>query len=294
MADEVEVLATGYHLTEGPRLDDDGTLYFTDVLAGSLHRLRPDGKVDRIGPPRIDMAAGLVVGQRGTVICSDLEGLTRVHPASGSAARLNLIDPDHVVRDVNDIEADKEGGIWGGVIDRAAGVRGDPIESWAPGPLFRVDRAGAVTVAAELQSPNGLGFSPDGQILYAVQSAHGVWAYDLGQDHSLRNAKLFARVDDPDKPDGPRGCDGLEVDAEGGIWVACVLSSELLRYRPDGTLDRRVPVPMMPTSLIFGGADMGDVYVTGGDFWNPGKGGILRIRSDVPGKPSFKAEIWGA
>jgi L-arabinonolactonase len=291
MADKVETLVTGLHLTEGPRLDDDGTLYFTDVLAGSLHRLRPGGSAERIGPPKVDMAAGLVVGQRGTVICSDLEGLTRVHPASGSAARLNLIDPDHVVRDVNDIEADKDGGIWGGVIDRAAGARGDPIENWAPGPLFRVDRTGTVTVAAELPSPNGLGFSPDGRIFYAVQSAYGVWAYDLGQDHSLRNAKLFAKINDPD---GPSGCDGLEVDAEGGVWVSCVLSSELVRYRPDGTLDKRVPLPMMPTSLIFGGADMCDVYVTGGDFWNPGKGGILKLRSEVPGKPSFKAAIWGA
>ncbi len=105
MADRVETMTTGFHLTEGPRLDDDGTLYFTDVLAGSLHRLSRDGSVARIGPPHIAMAAGLVVGQRGTVICSDLHGLTRVHPASGSAARLNLIDPDHVVRDVNDIEA---------------------------------------------------------------------------------------------------------------------------------------------------------------------------------------------
>jgi sugar lactone lactonase YvrE len=291
MTDGVETLVTGLHLAEAPRLDEDGTLYFTDVLAGRLYRLPPGGTADRIGQPHIDMAAGCVVGQRETVICSDRDGLTRVHPASGSAARLDLIDPDRVVRNVNDIEADRDGGIWGGVIDRAAGDRNDPIESWAPGPLFRVDRTGAVTVAAELKSPNGLGFSPDGQIFYAVQSAYGVWAYDLGQDHSLRNAKLFARIDDPD---GPHGCDGLEVDAEGGVWVACYLSSELVRYRPDGTLDRRVPVPMSPTSLIFGGADMCDVYVAGGDFYRPGNGGILKLRAEIPGKPSFKAAIWGA
>lgn len=291
MTTKVETLVTGLHLAEAPRLDDDGTLYFTDVLGGTLHRLRPDRTHERIGPPRIEMVAGCVVGQRGTVICSDLDGLVRVHPASGSLARLNLIDPDHVVRDVNDIEADRDGGIWGGVIDRAAGRRGDPIETWAPGPLFRVDPKGNVAVGAELPSPNGIGFSPDGQILYAVQSAYGVWAYDLGADYSLRNAKLFARIDDPD---GPHGCDGLEVDAEGGVWVACVLSSELVRYRPDGTLDRRVPLPVSPTSLIFGGADMCDIYAAVGDFYKPGVGGILKLRSEIPGKPSFKAAIWGA
>jgi len=46
---------------------------------------------------------------------------------------------------------------------------------------------------------------------------------------------------------------------------------------------------MGPTSLIFGGADMCDVYVAGGDFYNPGAGGIIRLRSEIPGKPSFKA-----
>jgi len=49
MTNKLETLATGLHLAEAPRLDDDGTLYFTDVLAGVLYRLPPGGVAGRIG-----------------------------------------------------------------------------------------------------------------------------------------------------------------------------------------------------------------------------------------------------
>ena len=90
MAGKVETRADRLCYWPGARLDDDGTLYFTDVLAGSLHQLSPNGRVEPDSAARIDMAAGLVVRQRGTVICSD-QGLT---PGCASGQRQHAAQPD--------------------------------------------------------------------------------------------------------------------------------------------------------------------------------------------------------
>ena len=55
----------------------------------------------------------------------------------------------------------------------------------------------------------------------------------------------------------------MTVDDEGMLWVALGLAGAVHRYRPDGTLDGVVEVPTSnPTSVAFGGADGGDLYIT--------------------------------
>ena len=57
--------------------------------------------------------------------------------------------------------------------------------------------------------------------------------------------------------------DGMTVDDEGMLWVACGRAGAVRRYRPDGTVDGVVHVPTSnPTSVAFGGADGGDLYIT--------------------------------
>jgi sugar lactone lactonase YvrE len=57
--------------------------------------------------------------------------------------------------------------------------------------------------------------------------------------------------------------DGLTVDAEGGVWSAKWDGWRLVRYAPDGSVDRVVPMPVQrPTSVAFGGPDLATLYVT--------------------------------
>src|SRR6185295_15274926 len=51
-ADRVETLAYGYGLVEGPRPAPDGSVYFSDVLGGGVHRWTPDGRVELVVPKR--------------------------------------------------------------------------------------------------------------------------------------------------------------------------------------------------------------------------------------------------
>ena len=44
--------------------------------------------------------------------------------------------------------------------------------------------------------------------------------------------------------------------------MAAVLGREVVRFKSDGTIDRRIPIPARNvTSVVFGGADLQDLYV---------------------------------
>ena len=104
---------------------------------------------------------------------------------------------------------------------------------------------------------NGLGFSPDESTLYHVDSAaRTIYAYDYSRANgALRNRRAVVRV--PVEEGVP---DGLTVDAEGCIWCAHWFGGSIIRYRPDGSLERQISVPAPQTScLAFGGPDLTDI-----------------------------------
>jgi sugar lactone lactonase YvrE len=92
----------------------------------------------------------------------------------------------------------------------------------------------------------------------------------------------------------------LAVDVEGGVWVAAAMGGEVVRFRHDGTLDRQIKIPLtMPSSVVFGGPDLQDLYIATGDeryfgedpIEPPPRATIFRMRSPVPGLPVPKARF---
>ena len=56
---------------------------------------------------------------------------------------------------------------------------------------------------------------------------------------------------------------GRRTDLAGRYWVAAVRGSAVLRFTPDGALDRRIDLPVAKPSLTaFGGSDLGTLFVT--------------------------------
>ena len=79
--------------------------------------------------------------------------------------------------------------------------------------------------------------------------------FDLASG-DLSNPRSFAIDTDCDP-------DGLTVDADGFVWGAKWDGSRIVRYAPDGSVDRVVPVPVSrPTSLAFGGPDLRTLFIT--------------------------------
>lgn len=137
----------------------------------------------------------------------------------------------------------------------------DGSDDYPLGHLMRADQDGSVHILDDgLLLSNGLGFSPDERTLYLSDSAARViYAYDYDVEAgTVHNKRVFVKVGmDEGLPDG------LTVDAEGFVWSAQWFGSGIVRYDPEGCVERRIAVPAKQTSSVaFGGPELTDVFVT--------------------------------
>jgi sugar lactone lactonase YvrE len=164
----------------------------------------------------------------------------------GDAARLRL----------NDAGFDAAGGLWTGTMDR----RGEQ----PTGMLWRVSAGGGVEAMLDgFTIPNGFALDRGGRTLYVADSPRRVvHALELGDDGRLRARRQFAAGDAL-----CRGYpDGMAVDAEDHLWIAFYDGGCVGRYRPDGSLERRVALPVARvTACAFGGAALDTLFVTAGE-----------------------------
>ncbi len=281
MISNFRAVAGGYCFLEAPRAQGNA-VWFSDPVLGGLSRLWPDGRIEAFLPDR-KRIGGAAINADGAVIFSGAGGIGWLNAATGgSGMLLDNIDGEPIPA-VNDIFPDGKGGLYFGTSHLAAQAPGEPAQTTE---LYRLDAEGRVTLLKDgLHVANGIGLSPDGRRLYLNESWLGTFAYDVSSEGALSNrAPLSAQED----------CDGLAVDCEGGIWIACFSSGSIIRVLPDGRLDRREALPVKNvTSLCFGGADGRDIYVTtGGDEGldslmsgrlPPRSASLYRARADVAG-----------
>jgi sugar lactone lactonase YvrE len=241
----------GAVLGEGPTWDGaTGTLLWVDILAAEVHRFDPAAGRDtvelrtpqHVGAAKPRAAGGIVVNLR--------DGIGR-YDADGAFDWLAALGEDGVRG--NDAAVDADGRLWAGTMryDEAPGG----------GRLYRVDAGGeVVTVLPEVSVSNGIGWSPDGRLMYYVDTpSRRVDVFDVDRDTGLV-ARRRQFVDLARAPGFP---DGLTVDADGCPWVALWDGGAVHRYTPAGALDRVVEVPASrTTACAFGGAGLGDLYIT--------------------------------
>jgi D-xylonolactonase len=280
---QLELLASGYGLLEGPRVDDQNRLYFSDVPRGGVYRRSPDGTIETVIPKRKGVG-GIALNEGGGIVCSG-RALIYFNEKTGQSRDLFNSWEGRPLKGLNDLQPDDRGSVYIGTLEFDALSDQNPT----PGNLFRVDPDGTVTKLWEgIEVTNGLGFSPDRKLLYHADSTtQAVWVYDVQPDRTVKDRRVFAKV--------PEGWpDGLAVDAEGGLFVAAVKSGEVVRFKPNGTLDFRLKVPAtFVTSLTFGGTDLTELYIVTSDNTDDAtkKGSIFRTRSEIPGRPVPKARF---
>jgi sugar lactone lactonase YvrE len=243
-------------LGEGVRWDDRrGELVWVDVHRGRLHaapgthaRLDEVVVLDVGGPltavfPLPDPDDGWLVGHgQGLAVLDRTGGL---HELAAPERRR----PGHTR--VNDGACDREGRLWLGSMEYA----GAPDR----GCLYRIDLAGRLTVALSPTTvSNGIGWSPDGDTMYFVDSGAGTvtaFSYDEGE---LGDARVLVQIDE-----GGAVPDGMCIDDEGCLWVAVWGAGEVRRYSPEGSLLILVETPAArPSCCAFGGPERNFLYIT--------------------------------
>ena len=273
---QVDLLDTGYGGVEGPRVDEHNRLYFSDVIDGGVFRRNADGSVETLIPRR--MPVGGIAFNIGNNLLVTGPSVALWNETTRQLRDVFTGIPGRASDNFNDLTVDDRGSVWIGTVN---GHSVGPLDApRPPGDLYRLDPDGSATVVWEgVGTSNGLGFSPDGKLLYHCDTQPGhVMVYDVTADRQLRDRRLFAKVEGG-------MTDGMTVDAEGGVWVAALLVGEVQRFRPDGTLDRKVAIPQKKVlSVAFGGPDLRDLYVATA-LSRRMRGSIYRARCDIPGLP---------
>ena len=279
----MEELATGYGLVEGPVWDGERGLIYSDVVNGGVWALSETGDISTIIPKRRGVG-GIVLHEDGGVLVG---GRDIIFQSFDRTRRCDVLTSGVTAEAIgfNDFTTDPEGRLWAGSV--AFRVLGD--EPIRPGHLHVVDLDGSIrTVADGVQLTNGMGFSPDGGILYHCDSrACHIRAYDIDGAGAVTGYSVL--IDRPGQT-----TDGMAVAVDGSIWVAIANGGCVSVFESDGSHREDIPVPVpMVTSVCFGGADLQDLYIVTGSRGGPHEncGGVYRRRVDVPGVPVAPARV---
>jgi gluconolactonase len=272
-----ETLAFGFGLVEGPTADDRGGLFFSDVLGGGVHRLDRSGEVETVVPKRRGVG-GIALHAEGGLVISGRD-IQRVHEG-----RSETVFDLPGLPGWNDLCTDARGRVYAGSVRFAVF---DPQAEVRPGECWRIDAVGrGEEIYAGVVHCNGIGVSPDGGTLYHSDTrGRALVVHDLDAEGRAGGRRQIPVDGHPD---------GLALDDDGGIWVAIAGGGRVDRFRPDGSIERSLPVPArMVTSVCFAGNDRRDlIVVTADNGEDASRGGTLfRTRVDFTGAPVHPATI---
>jgi sugar lactone lactonase YvrE len=252
------VLECENHLGEGPVWDvEEGRLYWVDgtgrrVGKPSIWRLDPrTGKVEHWSLHH-DVGALALRKGGGAVLALD-DGFYFFDFDSGKLDLIQLVDADQPRSRLNDGKCDRRGRFIAGGMDDKEVLKICGL--WRLDPDLTVAKLDDGIICT-----NGPCWSPDDKTFYVADTFQGeFWAYDYDlETGALSNKRVFASF----KGD-PGVADGSTVDAEGYMWNAQVIGGDLVRYAPDGSVERRIGMPVRNiTSVMFGGDKLDELYVT--------------------------------
>lgn len=262
-------------------------LYWVDIPAGRLHRWSPrDNRSQSWQAPQ--MLACIARYRDGSWLAGMEDGLYRlITQADGSLDSQRVLGVEHARPDMrfNDGRCDRQGRFWAGTMFMDMGAAS------TTGSLYRYTHGQREPLKAQFSHmivPNGLGFSPDGRIMYLSDShpsVQKIWAFDYDIDSGTpHNRRLF--VDMNQHPGRP---DGAAVDADGCYWICGNDEGLIHRFTPAGKLDRSLSVPVKkPAMCAFGGRDLDTLFVTsirpGGELSDqPLAGGVFALQPGVKG-----------
>jgi gluconolactonase len=277
-------ITRGLKFPEGPVAMPDGSVILTEIAAGDLTRVWPDGRKEVVahtgGGPN-----GAAIGPDGACYVTNNGGLKwlvengthrsvgqpddyaggrieRVDLSSGKVEVLYRECGGHRLCGPNDLVFDRQGGFWFTDFGKTR-----PREMDRGGICYaRIDGSLIKEAAHPVLGPNGIGLSPDDRTLYVAETETSrLWSYEiLGPGELVKQpfpspngGVLVAGLP------GYQRFDSLAVEANGAICVATLVRGGVTVVSPDGGTIEHVPLPdLYVTNICFGGPDLKTAYIT--------------------------------
>ncbi len=245
-------------------------LYWIDIESDIFYQFDPKTGDTQRTPLQVPLysigvraAGGLVAGAKVGfgIFTPETDGFEKI-------VNLFTNQPD---RRFNDGAVDRQGRFWSGTLDQPR----SPTNQ-----LYRLNPDHSIQVMEDgIRQSNGLGWSPDGKTFYLTDTRrYEIYAYDFDLDSgAIENRRVLISAPQEPQEGVP---DGLSIDSEGFLWSARFRGSKLVRYDPDGKLEREIHLPVdRPASTAFGGTNLDELYVTAKET------GIWRLYPGVKGMP---------
>lgn len=264
-------------------------LFFFDINNRELFAADADGAIQRSWAFDEIMAAAAIIDDQSLALVGET-GLKRLDLESGAITDLIDIERDVPTNRGNDSRVHPSGAFWIGTMVKEEGPKDGAVYHYRSGAVNKIISDAAI--------PNATCFSPDGRIAYWTDTpTQRILKCETDPETGMPIGEwtLFADVSEH------RGFpDGAVVDSEGFIWNARWGGSCVIRYAPDGTINRIVEVPVSQvTCPAFGGKDLKRLFITTA---NKGMseeqraeekvaGGVFYIDLDVAGLPEARIKL---
>ena len=231
-----------------------GRLYFVDAVSRQIRWLEPDSA--KLGAVEVQATPTVVrlTDVPGVLVVSLPDGLYTLDTGDGKTSLLASL-PDATAPRMNDATVDAVGRYVSGHLFFGPGDDDVSGAYWS----FEQSK-GWQKLDSGKGNTNGPCFSPDGTTYYVADTSFErihCFDYDVS-DGTLRNGRVFANYRDLDGVP-----DGAAVDSDGYLWSVAFGGSQLVRFAPNGRVDRTVALTTnRPTDLVFAGPDLDVAYVT--------------------------------
>jgi L-arabinonolactonase len=263
--------------------DRQQCLWWTDILGRALWRFTPSSGVSQVWDMPERLASFALTHNDERLLLGLESRLAWFNLADGQILTIAEVEADKPDLRLNDGRCDRQGRFVFGTMNEAMG-RAPTGNFFRLGHDLQLERLPLSPVAIA----NSICFSPDGRTMYFCDSLSGtIRCCDYGED--ISGEREFAIL--------PPGCgepDGSLIDADGFLWNAEWGAGRVVRYRPDGTIERAIGVPVsQPTCPAFGGAKLDELFVTSAlvDLMvaEPHAGGVFSMRvTDAVGLPESR------
>ncbi|WP_460692884.1 SMP-30/gluconolactonase/LRE family protein [Mucilaginibacter puniceus] len=276
---KLDTLARDFAFSEGPAVDKEGNIFFTDQPNDKIFKWDVKAKTISTFLVGTGRSNGMAFDKDGYLIaCADMNGeLWKIAP-NGNRTILASKYNGKLLNGPNDVWINPvTGGLYitDPIFPRNYWAIGDPRQQpWEPthseqattgkgGHVYYLAKGSKTLVRVTSDAmgwdsdswPNGVVGTPDGKKLYvnkwAGNNMGGTWVFDINTDGTLTNMKKFADM----------GGDGMSMDEKGNIYISNGLG--ITAFDPAGNQVLKIPIKGGATNNVFGGPDNNILFITG-------------------------------